>query len=129
NVNIPFEAELRAPGLKKLISALGQKVSPGPTSGSVPHADFLRFEIGYDRNFFFRPINPYNSFLWVTAYVGQWNLSETFTRANYRFGGQQKATSTGTRIGANANNLSLQTISQLHTVASDFVDLYPYESF
>ncbi len=129
NVNIPFEAELRAPGLKKLISALGQKVSPGPTSGSVPHADFLRFEIGYDRNFFFRPINPYNSFIWVTAYVGQWNLSETFTRANYRFGGQQKATSTGTRIGANANNLSLQTISQLHTVASDFVDLYPYESF
>src|SRR5581483_5902791 len=99
------------------------------TSGSVPHADFLRFEIGYDRNFFFRPINPYNSFIWVTAYVGQWNLSETFTRANYRFGGQQKATSTGTRIGANANNLSLQTISQLHTVASDFVDLYPYESF
>jgi hypothetical protein len=89
----------------------------------------LRFELGYDRFFFFRPLNPYNSFTWVTAYVGQWNLSETFTNKNYRFGGQQKLSPTGTRVGANTAGLSLQTIGKLHTVATDFVDLYPYESF
>ncbi len=129
NENIPFEAELRAPGLKKLLNGLGQHVSPGPQGGTIPHADFLRFELGFDRNFFFRPLNPYTSFVWVSAYVGQWNLSETFTNKDYRFNGQQKATSTGTRIGANTNGLTLATISKLHTVATDFVDLYPYESF
>jgi uncharacterized protein DUF1302 len=129
NENIPFEAELRAPGLKKLLAGLGQKVTPGPEGGTIPHADFLRFELGFDRNFFFRPLNPYTSFIWVTAYVGQWNLSETFTSKDYRFGGQQKATGTGTRIGANASGLTVATISKLHTVPTDFVDLYPYESF
>jgi hypothetical protein len=129
NENIPFENELRAPALRKFLAALGQPVAPGKTDGSVPHADMLRFEIGYDRFFFFRPLNPNNSFTFVTAYVGQWNLSETFTNRDYRFGGQQKATSTGTRTGANTSGLTLATISKLHTVATDFVDLYPYESF
>jgi hypothetical protein len=129
NKNIPFEAELRAPTLRPLLTALGQAPKPGPIEGSIPRADFLRFELGFDRFFFFRPLNPSNSFTWVTAYVGQWNLSETFTDEDYRFGGQQKPTDTGTRIGANASNLTIQTIGKLHTVAKDFVDLYPYESF
>jgi hypothetical protein len=129
NVNIPFEAELRAPQLAPLLKTLGQKATPGPTQGYVPHADFLRFELGFDRFFFLRTLNPSNSFTWVTAYIGQWNLSETFSGKNYRFGGQQKVTSTGTRTGANTAGLTVATISQLHTVATDFVDLYPYESF
>jgi hypothetical protein len=129
NENIPFEALLRTPQVRKLLLALGQKVPAGTTEGTIPHADMLRFELGYDRFFFFRPLNPYNSFTWVTAYVGQWNLSETFTNKNYRFGGQQKLSPTGTRVGANTAGLSLQTIGKLHTVATDFVDLYPYESF
>jgi hypothetical protein len=65
----------------------------------------------------------------VTAYVGQWNVSETFTGNDYRFGGQQKPTATGLRTGANTQGLSINTISKLHTVDTDFVDLYPYESF
>ena len=127
--NIPFERELRAPALRKLLKALGQNVPAGIDFGTVPHADILRFEIGYDRFFFFRPLNPYNSFTWVTAYVGQWNLTETFTNQDVRFGGQQKLTSTGVRTGTNAQGLTLQNISKLHTVPTDFVDLYPYESF
>ncbi len=137
--NIPFEAELRAPQIRKLINSLekGQScngkpcplVGTGPTQGHVPHADFLRFELGYDRFFFFRPLNPSNSFTWVNAYVGQWNASETFSNQDFRFGGQQKPTSTGVRTGANTANLSLKTIALLHTVDTDFVDLYPYESF
>jgi hypothetical protein len=129
NINIPFEAELRAPGLKPLLKALGEPATPGPDHGNVPHADFLRFELGFDRFFFWRALNPYNSFTWVTSYVGQWNLTETFTGRNFRFNGQQKATNVGVRLGANAQNLTLQTINKLHTVATDFVDLYPYESF
>jgi hypothetical protein len=129
NVNIPFEAELRAPGLKSLLASLGQTATPGIDHGTIPRADFLRFELGYDRFFFFRPINPYNSFTWVTAYVGQWNMSETFMGKNYRFNGQTKPTATGTATGANTAGLTINTISKLHTVPTDFVDLYPYESF
>ena len=127
--NIPFERLLRTPQVRKLLAALGQKVPGGIDEGTIPHADMFRFEIGYDRFFFFRPLNPYNSFTWVTAYVGQWNLSETFSNKDYRFGGQQKLSPTGTRVGANTNGLTLATISKLHTVPTDFVDLYPYESF
>ncbi|HZP40805.1 MAG TPA: DUF1302 family protein [Candidatus Binatia bacterium] len=129
NENIPFERSLRAPALRKLLRSLGQNVPAGKLDGDIPRADILRFELGFDRFFFFRPLNPSNSFTWVTAYVGQWNLSETFTGEDYRFGGQQKATDKGTRVGANTAGLTLQTIGKLHTVASDFVDLYPYESF
>jgi hypothetical protein len=129
NTNIPFEAELRAPGLKPLLAALGEPATPGIDHGTVPHANFLRFELGYDRFFFLRPINPYNSFTWVTAYVGQWNITETYSGKDFRFGGQQKATNVGVRLGANAQNLTIKNFNQLHTVATDFVDLYPYESF
>ena len=130
NQNIPFENLLREPHLRNLVNQIpGNHVSKGSDQGSIPHADMFRFELGFDRFFFFRPLNPSNSFTWVTAYVGQWNLSETFGSQNYRFGGQQKATSTGTKVGANTAGLSINNISQLHTVATDFVDLYSYESF
>ncbi len=129
HLNIPFERLLAAPRVRTLLAALGQNIPAGKTEGEIPRADILRFELGYDRFFFFRPLNPANSFIWVTAYVGQWNLSETFTNQDFRFGGQQKATDTGTRVGANTTGLSLKTIAKLHTVDTDFVDLYPYESF
>ena len=116
NVNIPFENLLRQPAVRKLLAGLGQPVKPGLDHGQVPTATYLRFELGYDRNFFFRPLNPYNSFTWVTAYVGQWNTTETFANQDFRFGGQQKVTPTGTASGANTNGLSLQTISKLRTV-------------
>ena len=60
-----------------------------PQGGRVPHADFLRWELGYDRFFFFRPFNPSNSFTWVTAFVGSYNLDET-SKKDFRQLGQQK---------------------------------------
>ena len=57
--------------------------------GQVPHADYLRWETGYDRFFFFRPLNPTNSFVWVSAIVGSWNMSENSQRDFY-FDGQFK---------------------------------------
>lgn len=131
NENVPFERLLRTPAVRKLLTTLGQPVPRGKAEGEIPHADMLRFELGFDRFFFFffRPLNRYNSFTWVTAYVGQWNASETFTGRDYRFGGQQKPTDTGLRSGVNNDQLTLQTIYKLHTVPTDFVDLKPYESF
>ena len=130
NENIPFERLLRTPAVRRLLAGLGQTVPAGGLmEGSVPHADFLRFELGFDRFFFFRPLNPSNSFVWVSAYVGQWNMTETFTDRDFRFGGQSELTETGTKSGVNTDQLSLTTISQLHTVAEDFVDLGAYESF
>lgn len=127
--NVPFERLLREPRVRTLLAALGQNVPGGKYEGEVPHADFMRFEIGFDRFFFFRPLNRTNSFTWVSAYVGQWNLTETFGDDDFRFGGQQKATSTGRRVGANTQGLNINTIGKLRTVPTDFVDLYPYESF
>jgi hypothetical protein len=45
--------------------------------GAVPTADILRWETGFDRFFFFRALNPTNSFTWASAIVGQWNITET----------------------------------------------------
>jgi hypothetical protein len=36
-----------------------------------------------------RPLNPTNSFLFVGAFVGSWNMSETFTGPDYRCYGHQ----------------------------------------
>jgi hypothetical protein len=52
-------------------------------------ADYLRWEIGVDRFFFFRPLNPTNSFVLVVSQVGSYNLDET-GRKDFRFGGQRK---------------------------------------
>ena len=75
--NIPFENLTRSPALRKFLVPLGAKVKPGPTAGFVPRADALRWEIGFDRFFFARTFNPSKSFVWVSALVGDWNLSET----------------------------------------------------
>ena len=45
--------------------------------GTVPRADYLRWELGFDRFFFARFLNPANSFTLVSAFVGSWNLDET----------------------------------------------------
>ena len=135
--NIPFERLLHTPALRKILNSplLGQHIPAGKTEGTIPHADMLRFELGFDRFFFARPLNPANSFIWVTAYVGQLNLSEIAGKGDYRFYGQQKLcpanskTCDGTRVGANTAGLNLANIGKLHTVPGDFVDLYPYESF
>ena len=66
-----------------------QCVGQFAVAGRLPHADFLRWELGYDRFFFFRPLNPTNSFVWVTAIVGSYNMDET-SQKDFRFDGQQK---------------------------------------
>jgi len=136
NQNLPFQNLLRKPALRNILNnVLGQNIPAGKDDGSVPTADFIRFELGFDRFFFYRTLNPSNSFTWVSAYVGQVNLSEIAGKGNFRFGGQTKVCKSnqpncnGTVVPVNTSALSINTIGQLHTVAKDYVDLYPYESF
>ena len=128
--NIPFERLARQAALRKFLALAGVRLPAGPIAGTVPRADFLRWELGYDRFFFFRPLNGTNSFTLVTALVGSWNLSETFTEQDFRFYGQRKPSDTGLKTGANVNQLKAITdLPKLHTVDTDFVDLKPVESF
>ena len=130
SANIPFERLPRSPALRRFLALAGVRLAPGPIAGEVPHADFLRWELGYDRFFFLRRLNPTNSFTFVTALVGSWNLSETFTRDDFRSYGQREPADGGLRPGANVKDLKgIPDLPKLHTVPSDFVDLKPVESF
>ena len=126
--NVPFEALLRHPKMREFMADFG--VTKGPIHGFVPRADFLRWEIGYDRFFFNRTLNRSNSFVWVTGLVGSWNLSETFTDKDYRFYGQRKLAGDGLRTGANTGDMGgLEDVRKLKTVDKDFVDLKEVEGF
>lgn len=63
--------------------------------GKVPKADYLRWEVGMDRNIFIRPLNPSNSFLIVGAIVGSWNIDERNGK-DFRMQGQRTPGEIGT---------------------------------
>lgn len=77
--------------------------------GKVPYQDMLRWEIGADRFFFLRALNPANAFLLSTSIVGHHNLSETDNKDFYAVG-QRKPGKTGDS-------------------SDDFVDLKKTEAF
>jgi len=61
------------------------------SAGHIPYADILRYEVGFDRFFFMRYLNPTNSFILSASAVGTYNSSWTNTSANdFRFNGQLK---------------------------------------
>jgi len=65
--------------------------NPLTTPGHIPYADVLRYEIGFDRFFFLRWLNPTNSFVFVASAVGSYNASWTNTsETDFRFNGQLK---------------------------------------
>ena len=60
------------------MATLIQRVGVGPFIADLAdaiEANFLRWELGYDRFFFLRTLNPSNSFALITALVGSWNVS------------------------------------------------------
>ncbi len=82
-------------------------------TGRVPHADFLRWELGFDRFFFVRPLNPSNSFLLVTALVGSFNFDETRLQ-DFRYNGQQKPGGTGSSPSDYADLKQFEGFAQMH---------------
>ncbi|HVM95701.1 MAG TPA: DUF1302 family protein, partial [Candidatus Acidoferrales bacterium] len=97
-------------GIKKDTASQPLTLLTNCTGGkcSDTKANILRWELGFDRFFFVRPLNPTNSFLGVLAFVGAWNLDETSNK-DFRFG-QQKP-------------------GRLGTSADDYVQIKPVELF
>ncbi|MBI4516626.1 MAG: DUF1302 family protein [Deltaproteobacteria bacterium] len=81
--------------------------------GSLPKADYLRWELGFDRFFFLRFLNPTNSFTLVTAMVGSWNLSETKYH-DYRMNGQNKPGTSGQDPNDFVQQKKVEAFAQAH---------------
>jgi len=81
--------------------------------GSVPYSDIIRWELGLDRFFFLRPLNPSNSFLIAAAIVGAYNLDETGEK-DFRMSGQQKAGKSGQFPNDFVQQKKVEAFSQVH---------------
>jgi hypothetical protein len=69
----------------------GRALSMLSSKGQIPYADILRYEVGFDRFFFIRWLNPTNSFILSASAVGSYNSSWTNTSStHFRFNGQLK---------------------------------------
>jgi hypothetical protein len=99
----------------------------------APTADYLRWVIGYDRNFFARWLNPTNSFILVMAFNSSFNLSEKggmdFRNANTKFG--HTNTRNGPVKGAPGCTGAASRTSPLCVQIDDhdYEDAYQYEGF
>lgn len=78
-----FQGELATIPSQNL-GAAAQVPGAGATANFIPKANYLRWVIGYDRFFFFRPVNPSNSIVASAAFHGQWNTTATFHGRDYR---------------------------------------------
>jgi hypothetical protein len=102
-------------------------------ANSIPTADYLRWVVGYDRNFFVRWLNPTNSFILVASYNSFFNLSEKGGR-DYR-NANPKPGRTNTINGPIAGNPNCQgkaaRTSTFCVQVDDhnFEDAYQYEGF
>jgi hypothetical protein len=120
NPRVQIPRALRAAGEKNLMN-------------HVQTADYVRWVIGYDRNFFVRWLNPTNSFIFVWSFNSSFNLSEKggkdYRNANPKFGHTQ------TVNGPIAGNALCQgrasRTSPLCVQINDksFEDAYQYEGF
>jgi len=93
------------------------------SAGQVPYANVLRYEIGFDRFFFMRFLNPSNSFVLSTSIVGNWNTSFTGDNENhFRFSGQLKPGPVCTARDAKGNCTAQRQRGQFQ---DDYVNSYP----
>jgi hypothetical protein len=112
---------------------LPSAVRKGEPPNTVPTADYLRWVVGYDRNFFVHWLNPTNSFILVASYNSQFNLSEKGGK-DFR-SGQAKPGHPQTRMGpipGNALCKGKQAFSNpfcIHVDPHDYEDIYQYEGF
>ena len=101
---------------------------------TIPTADYLRWVLAYDRFFFFRPLNPTNSFTLSMAFNSSLNLSEgpgrDFRNAQAKPGlsqTQNVATGLGTTCVAGKNPGKNPLC--VTAVPKNFEDAYKYEGF
>jgi len=103
---------------------LGVLTNCNPVQGKspcyIPHASYLRWELGLDRFFFLRALNPTNSFTWVTAFVGSYNMDET-SQKDFRYDGQLKQNpGNGASPNDYVNQEKVEMFAQTH-LQSDYM--------
>jgi Protein of unknown function (DUF1302) len=108
---------------KRNLNPQSQLPVAGRPNTSVPTANYLRWVLGYDRFFFFRPLNPSNSFTLIGAYTGSFNLDET-GKKNFR-NYSPKAGRPATRLTKGGILPGLVPVVR----PKDYEDQYQYESF
>lgn len=95
-------------------------------STSLPTANFIRYVLGYDRFFFFRPLNPSNSFTFISSYTASINLDETgkkdFRNSQPKPGRPNTRRSSGLPIPGDRTTYP-------YIRDKDYEDLYQYEHF
>jgi|GEM_PF-676010 len=97
-------------------------------------ADYLRWVVGYDRFFFFRPLNPSNSFVLSSSFNGSFNLDELFGGLDYRNPqakpGKLNAVAGPIRgVAACTGKAARRNAFCVRTPPKNFVDAYPFEGF
>jgi hypothetical protein len=119
NPRVQLPRSLRAPGEKDL-------------KNSIPTADYVRWVIGYDRNFFVPWLNPTNSILLVMSYNSSFNLTEK-SGMDFR-NAYTKPGHTQTRNGKQPNNPLCANAAAartsplcIFTDPHDYEDAYQYE--
>jgi hypothetical protein len=106
---------------------LPRNIYPNRPKSDLPTADFLRFVLGYDRFFFFRPLNPSNSFTFISSYTASINLSESGNKDYRNFSPKPgKPAVRNTLVGFPDPN-DRSTWPKIR--AKDYEDLYKYEHF
>ena len=100
---------------------------------TIPTANFLRWVVAYDRFFFFRPLNPTNSFTLSMAFNSSYNLSENSSH-DFRFPnakpGKSQTQNVPTGLGTVCKGKAAATNPLCVTaVPTNFEDLYKYEGF
>jgi hypothetical protein len=80
---------------------------------NVARASYLRWELGLDRFFFLRALNPTNSFTWVTAVVGSYNQDET-SQKDFRMNGQTKPGTLGNSPSDFVQQKKVEMFAQTH---------------
>jgi hypothetical protein len=92
-------------------------------AGNIPYADIMRYEVGFDRFFFLRTLNPTNSFLVSASAVGSYNASTTNTATTrFRFNGQLKPS----RFQTNAAGMTVPRARGLFV--DDYVNAEPLDA-
>lgn len=79
----------------------------------LARANIWRWELGFDRFFFFRPLNPTNSFTLATAVVGAYNMDET-PHQDFRLAGQRKPGTNGQDPDDFVQAKMVEAFSQIH---------------
>ncbi|HUI25787.1 MAG TPA: DUF1302 family protein [Candidatus Kryptonia bacterium] len=86
--------------------------NPLNSGGVLQFADHLRWELGFDRFFFLRALNPTNSFTLVSAIVGDYNMSET-SKKDFR-SAQQKPGAAGQVPNDFVQEEKVEAFGQVH---------------